>query len=361
MAAPHLNSSPGATDDGVADRHLGKRDVRNIHYFSLTAGDRQPRIAECWAAVVLGEFMRQAERALQQQRNDGPLPAGVPAPIGHSTEIFERISKLKWLPIRHWFDLREAMGLRVTVRDPEDGQHYRFTSDSLHSYQRARALFSKEPETIGWLRTNLRPSDVFLDIGANVGTFSIFAARHLSQAGHVYACEPHLPTTIQLLQNISLNGVEDRVSVISIAASGRDGFSPFHYKRWRPGASGSQLAVPGGPGLTRHVGSELKSSMTVDSMIAQGVIRSPDLIKIDTDGIELQIVSGMKLLLSGQQKPRSVLVEVQRGELQTQREFMRACGYSLVEGHLIGRWKRVFQRGQPLEELTLNAVFKPDH
>jgi FkbM family methyltransferase len=253
------------------------------------------------------------------------------------------------------------MGLRVTVRDPEDGQRYRFTSDSLHSYQRARALFSKEPETIGWLRKNLRPSDVFLDIGANVGTFSIFAARHLSQAGHVYACEPHLPTTIQLLQNISLNGVEDRVSVISLAASGRDGFSPFHYKRWRPGASGSQLAVPGGPSLTRHVGSELKSSMRVDSMIAQGVIRSPDLIKIDTDGIEIQIVAGMKDLLSGQGRPRSVLVEVQQGELQTQRDFMRACGYSLVERHLIGRGKRAFELGRPSEKLTLNAVFEPVH
>ena len=253
------------------------------------------------------------------------------------------------------------MGLRVTVRDPEDGQRYRFTSDSLHSYQRARTLFSKEPETIGWLRKNLRPSDVFLDIGANVGTFSIFAARHLSQGGHVYACEPHLPTTIQLLQNISLNGVEDRVSVISLAASGRDGFSPFHYKRWRPGASGSQLAVPGGPSLTRHVGSELKSSMRVDSMIAQGVIRSPDLIKIDTDGIEIQIVAGMKDLLSGQGRPRSVLVEVQQGELPTQRDFMRACGYSLVERHLIGRGKRAFELGQPSEKLTLNAVFEPVH
>ena len=308
-----------------------------------------------------GVVVRQAGKTLQSQGSDGPPPAALPAPIGHSTEILERISKLKWLPIRHWFDLREAMGLRVTVRDPEDGQRYRFTSDSLHSYQRARALFSKEPETIGWLRTNLRPTDVFLDIGANVGTFSIFAARHLSQAGQVYACEPHLPTTIQLLQNISLNGVEDRVSVISIAASGRDGFSPFHYKRWRPGASGSQLAVPGGPALTRHVGSELKSSMTVDSMIAQGVIRSPDLIKIDTDGIEIQIVTGMKILLSGQERPRSVLVEVQRGELQTQRDFMRSCGYSLVEKHLIGRRKRVIEYGQPLEELTLNAVFEPVH
>jgi FkbM family methyltransferase len=303
--------------------------------------------------------MRQTGVAiLQRQRKDG----GVPAPIGHLTaQVFERIAKLRWIPLRHWFDLRQAMGLTVKVWDPEDGQRYRFVSDSLHSYQRARALLSKEPETIAWLRKKLRPSDVFLDIGANVGTFSIFAAKHLSEAGHVYACEPHLPTTIQLLQNVTMNSLEDRVSVISVAASGCDGFSPFHYKRWRQGASGSQLTVVDGPGLRKRVGTELKSGMRVDTMIAQGVIRSPDLIKIDTDGIEVQIVSGMQNLLTGQHRPRSVLVEVQQGELQTQRDFMHGCGYTLVEEHLIGKWKRMFERGQPLERLAFNAVFEPAH
>jgi FkbM family methyltransferase len=303
--------------------------------------------------------MRQTGVAiLQRQRKDG----GVLATIGHLTaQVFDRIAKLRWIPLRHWFDLREAMGVTVTVCDSEDGQRYRFVSDSLHSYQRARALLSKEPETIAWLRKKLRPSDVFLDIGANVGTFSIFAAKHLSEAGHVYACEPHLPTTIQLLQNVTMNRLEDRVSVISVAASGCDGFSPFHYKRWRQGASGSQLAVVDGPSLRKRVGTELKSGMRVDTMIAQGVIRSPDLIKIDTDGIEVQIVSGMKNLLTGQYRPRSVLVEVQQGELQKQRDFMHACGYTLIEEHLIGKWKRMFESGQPMERLAFNAVFEPAH
>jgi FkbM family methyltransferase len=286
----------------------------------------------------------------------------VRAPIGHLTaQVFQRIAKLRWIPLRHWFDVREAMGLTVTICDSQDGQRYRFVTDSLHSYQRAHALLSKEPETIAWLRRKLRPSDVFLDIGANVGTFSIFAAKHLSKGGHVYACEPHLPTTVQLLQNVSMNRLEDRVSVISIAASGCDGFTPFHYKRWRQGASGSQLTAVNGPTLRKRVGAELKSGMRVDTMIAQGVIRSPDLIKIDTDGIEVQIVSGMKNLLTGQHRPRSVLVEVQQGELQTQRDFMHACGYTLVDEHLIGKWKRMFERGQPLEQLTFNAVFEPVH
>jgi FkbM family methyltransferase len=274
-------------------------------------------------------------------------------------ELLHKIPKLKWLPIRHWYDLRQAMGLRVSLRDPEDGIRYRFVADSLHSYQRARSLLSKEPDMINWLRKHLRPSDVFLDIGANIGTFSIYAAKHLSPAGHVYACEPHLPTTVQLLQNVVANGLEERVSVISVAASGEDRFVPFRYKRWRQGASGSQLGVEGSPAMERHVGTELKCGMMVDTMIAQGAIRAPDLIKIDTDGIEVQILSGMTQLLRSK-KPRSVRVEVQAGELTKQIQLMQSCGYSLVAQQVIGRSKRKMERGHSLDEVAFNAIFEPD-
>lgn len=210
----------------------------------------------------------------------------------HSAYIKRKIWNLRWLPIRLWFYVRHFMQLRVSRRNPEDGEHYRFIADSLHSYQRAKTLLSKEPGTIEWIKDRLGPSGVLLDIGANVGTFSIYAARHLSPSGHVYACEPHLPTAVQLMQNISENQLTDRVSVITAAISNEDGLIPFRYKRWRPGASGSQLLVEGGPGLENHVGTELKTSVTIDTLIERGHIRPPDLIKIDTDGVEVQIVSG---------------------------------------------------------------------
>jgi FkbM family methyltransferase len=277
-----------------------------------------------------------------------------------SPELLEKVKKLKWLPVRHWFDLRQLMRLSVTIRDPADGERYRFVCSSLHSYQRAKDLLGKEPDTIAWLRQHLRSTDVFLDIGANIGTFSIFAAKHLGKDGHVYACEPHLPTAVQLIQNVTLNGLEDRISVLSIAASGEDGFQPFRYKRWREGASGSQFMTSGGPGLGRHIGKELKSGMRVDTMIAQGVISSPDLIKIDTDGLEVAITSGMKTLLTTQNRPRSVLVEVQQGELRAQKTFMDSCGYKLTATHFAGKWKHRMERGWPLDELAFNARFEPE-
>jgi FkbM family methyltransferase len=274
-------------------------------------------------------------------------------------ELLHKLPKLRWLPVRHWYDLRNLMRLSARVRDPADGIVYRFEADSFEAYQRGRLFLEKEPQTTAWLRSTLRPSDVFLDIGANIGIFSIFAGKHIGPEGRVYACEPHLPTATQLLQNISANDLGDRVSVLSIAASGEDGFAPFLYKRWRQGASGSQLAVEGGPGMARSVGAELKAALTIDSMVERGIIRPPDLIKIDTDGIEIPITRGMEKLLRSAQRPRCLLIEIQEGEYQPQVEYMTNCGYRVQETHPVGKWKRKLEAGASLNEVAFNALFTP--
>lgn len=264
--------------------------------------------------------------------------------------VLQKLTKqLRWAPARYWFYLREGMTSAVSVRDPADGQTYKFHADSLHAFQRGKEFLNKEPKTIEWLKKNVRPNDVMLDIGANVGTFSIYAAKHMSSEGRVYACEPHLPTAVQLLQNVAANGVNDRVSVVSVAASNVDGFFPFKYKRWRQGASGSQLAVEGGIDLQNNVGTELKSAMRIDSMVEKGLIRTPNLVKIDTDGLEIPIVEGMKGILQGSNRPRSLLVEIQPGELDAQTKLMTSCGYRLAEKH------QLTADGQG----AFNAVFEP--
>jgi len=88
------------------------------------------------------------------------------------------------------------MRLRALVRDSVDGVSYHFEADSFEAYQRGRLFLEKEPRTIKWLREALKPSDVFLDIGANIGIFSLFAGKHIGPQGHVFACEPHLPRSL---------------------------------------------------------------------------------------------------------------------------------------------------------------------
>ena len=271
-----------------------------------------------------------------------------------------KIPKLRWLPMRHWYDLRDAMRFSVKVTDPADGLKYKFSSESFESYQRGKSFLGKEPETTEWIRSNLKPADVFLDIGANIGVFSVFAAKHLGPGGHVYSCEPHLANASQLLQNIAANDIQDRVSVLSIAVSGQDGFVPFKYKRWRHGASGSQLQVEGGPEMKASVGTECKVTMTVDTMIEREIIRPPNLIKIDTDGIEIPIARGMEKLLRSDRRPRTILMEVQPGDYTEQVTFMTSCGYKHIDTHISGRWARPRYAGATLDEIGFNALYVPN-
>jgi FkbM family methyltransferase len=275
--------------------------------------------------------------------------------------ITRQLAKLKWMPARHWFYLRDAMRVKVRVRDPMTGQRYLSVAQSFQAMQRAKELFRKEPETIAWLRRELRPDDVFLDVGANVGTFSIFAAMHITGSGRVYAMEPHLPTAVQLLQNVAANELDERISVLSIAASGTDGFVPFRYKRWREGASGSQLGVEGAPSMRDHVATELKASARIDSLIAQGHMRPPNLIKIDTDGIEMQILSGMENLLRGANRPRSLMVEVRRGGFRAQVAYVDSLGYPLAAKcftGFTGKQLDLARRGHSEDEMEFNALYE---
>jgi FkbM family methyltransferase len=251
------------------------------------------------------------------------------------------------------------MCLSARTSDAEDGAVYRFHCDSFEAYQRARRFLGKEPETIKWIREKLRPDDVFLDVGANIGVFSLFSAMRLSTDGHVYSCEPHLPTAAQLLKNVATNGLEDRISVLAIAVSGEDGFIPFRIRRWREGASGSQLQVKGSPAMKSSVAIELKCAMTIDTMIERKIIRPPSLIKIDTDGIEIPIAHGMSRLLTSQNRPRSILIEVQQGEYKDHVDFFSSRGYRLSETHIIGKWTKLRDKGWPLEKLAFNAIFEP--
>ena len=50
---------------------------------------------------------------------------------------------------------------------------------------------AKEPETIEWIESNVKPNDVVLDIGANVGAYSLIMGKLVGEGGIIYSFEPN--------------------------------------------------------------------------------------------------------------------------------------------------------------------------
>ena len=246
-----------------------------------------------------------------------------------------------------------------TVAVVDGDARYLFRCPTPRTLKRASTLFVKETGTIDWLRNSLRPGDVFLDIGANVGVYSIYAAHLVGPSGHVYAVEPHVFNAATLLDNIHLNGLSDRISVLTMALSAKSAYDDFFYNEFDIGVANNAFGTERAAQRSGFVGSELKYATTVDELVRQGAIRSPDLVKIDVDGLEPDIVAGMSELLSGPKRPRSVQIEVDPDQRDAVESVVASLRYDLDHRHYTMNGKKRLKQGIPEREVMHNAVYTP--
>lgn len=169
---------------------------------------------------------------------------------------------------------------------------------------RAASLFTKEPDTIAWI-AEFNPGDVFVDVGANVGMYSIWAAR--TTGARVFAFEPESQNFAVLCTNIVLNQVD--VLAFPFALSDEASVSKLYLSQFVAGGSchtfGEKVNYKGKPMTPSFV--QGACAFRLDSLVDQGVLPWPDHIKIDVDGIEDRVLSGMGLCLF---RAKSVLVEI---------------------------------------------------
>ena len=113
------------------------------------------------------------------------------------------------------------------------GLTFKLVSDNWITKYRARSFNDKEPEMLNWLDEHLRDGDVFFDVGANVGIYSIYAALRNSDVT-VYAFEPEYSNLHQLKQNILNNQLANKIEIYSIAFSDKSGISYLHLQDETP-------------------------------------------------------------------------------------------------------------------------------
>jgi FkbM family methyltransferase len=141
-----------------------------------------------------------------------------------------------------------------------------------------------ESNEMGFALHFLRPGDLFGDIGANVGSYTILAAAGVG--ANVISVEAYPPTFARLERNVAFNRVEARVDAHCTAVSAEPGTLRFSSGLdamnhvMRPDEKGESVEVP---------------VVRLDAIIAG---RKPKLLKIDVEGHELPVLRGAPDTLS---------------------------------------------------------------
>ena len=196
--------------------------------------------------------------------------------------------------------------------------------------------FGGEREFTQQIIDEIAPGETLFDIGSCVG----FVAVHAGQKGaNVVAFEPEPGIRRRLLENIELNGLPN-VRVMDWAVADRAGTATL----FTDGAHGNSPSLAGD--RTRSA-IEIRTG-SIDDAIAARLLPAPQVIKLDIEGAEVRAVRGMKNLLAGANKPRSLFVEVhppfieQMGDdLAEFKAILTASGYGLASE--LGRYDQLHQ------------------
>jgi FkbM family methyltransferase len=144
----------------------------------------------------------------------------------------------------------------------------------------------------------LKPGMKVIDVGANIGVYSILAQRQVGDTGFVWAFEPSSESYRRLLKNLALNKCS-RVQPAQIALSNR---------------SDTALVLQSDPGFgdayryllplqeAGGAGGEIVPAITLDLYASRNGVTSVDFIKVDVEGFEYMVFSGSQDLLASSPK-----------------------------------------------------------
>tara|TARA_A100001011_G_scaffold332107_1_gene358971 strand:- start:93 stop:986 length:894 start_codon:yes stop_codon:yes gene_type:complete len=158
---------------------------------------------------------------------------------------------------------------------------------------------TKEPETISFIDNYLVEDDIFFDIGANVGVFTIYAAKKNKNI-KVYSFEPEASNLAMLKENIINNGIINNTLTYGIGISDSVGLSKLHLQDLTPGSAlhteDKNNIRASAEGNIPIVWKEGIYVITLD-YFCDAIKVKPNVIKIDTDGNEGKILKGASNVL----------------------------------------------------------------
>jgi FkbM family methyltransferase len=194
----------------------------------------------------------------------------------------------------------------------------------------SRVLFltgTFEPNELTWVSETLTQGMTMIDIGANMGVYSMFASKLVGNSGVVVAVEPSTRDFQRLAFHVTLNDLQN-VRCFQLAASSASGEATLKIA-WDRNSGHNTLGEFFYP-TVELAGEETVQTRTVDALVETQNLQRVDLIKIDVEGHELQVLAGAVETIT-RFRP-SLLIEVFEETLRRQGASVEAV-LDFVTGH----------------------------
>ena len=169
----------------------------------------------------------------------------------------------------------------------------------------ARVLRIYEPDKFAAMRLRLRPGDVFVDVGANKGDFSVLAARLVGPRGRVIAVEPEAANADWIERSVARNKYRN-VEVARVALAESAGEATLYL-----GEKSGWHSLISADGVVT-TGEVVVPTQTLDELLAERGVARVDAIKIDVEGAEERVFAGASRTFGGTD-PMTLLLDVHPG------------------------------------------------
>ena len=187
----------------------------------------------------------------------------------------------------------------------------------------------REAHATAEFRKRLRPGQVVVDIGANIGYYALMEAKAAGEKGQVYAIEPVDENIALLERNVEANGYEN-MEVYNMAIGDKNCIQDLNLSKQSNLGTFCENIDLDPSGKKKPV--EVK---TLDSFL-QGK-KKPDIVRMDVEGYEFEILKGMKETF-GRADRLQLFIEVHAdflGKEKTSAMYKMMKGYGIRECHVI--------------------------
>lgn len=218
-----------------------------------------------------------------------------------------------------------------------------------------------EPNLTRWIERRLAPGDGFIDVGANMGYYTLLACRLVGESGRVVSVEAHPAIFAAFEHNLKINDVHNVRAVNCAAWDAEETLTIYTEPEDLPGQT---TVMPAWAGKYHLESQSRVRAAPLSAILKPEEFRAARLIKIDVEGAEWRTLCGMKPLMADCRDDLEIMIEVNSKMLEVEGrtpqdvlDFFRAYGfhaYSVENDYLRERYlyREATQAPRRIERIT---------